>query len=193
MKFIGDLSKQDVAILQEYTSKAKTVLEFGVGGSTQIIAQSCSGYIHSIDTSSEWINTTLENFKRLSITQPVNFELLVDWLIYNDVNTYDVIFNDGIPKHRNMFSLQAWKLLNFGGVMIYHDSRIPSHIDDILCLYQKHWLEIESILVNHNDSNMTIIKKRLPVEYVNWNVAEDKPLWMQGLEKPPRNFLNLLK
>jgi hypothetical protein len=57
-KFVGDLSLQDAELLERYVTRAKAVLEFGVGGSTQIIAQSIpeGAKFASIDTDPSWID-----------------------------------------------------------------------------------------------------------------------------------------
>ena len=45
--FVGDLSIQDAKVLLDYASKAQRILEFGVGGSTQIFAQ-CNPSVYDL-------------------------------------------------------------------------------------------------------------------------------------------------
>lgn len=190
IKYIGDLSKQDVNVLVEYSSKANDILEFGVGGSTQVMAQASKGSMTSIDTAKEWIDLTKDNLNLLSINKNVKFEIYKDWKQRKDKNQYDLIFNDGISNLRRDFMEASWNLLKVGGYMIFHDTRVDVHKDSIIDLYIKKWSGIDSILVNTNDSNMTVIKKKSHTPYVNWNKEEGREAWMRGTGNRPANFLD---
>jgi predicted O-methyltransferase YrrM len=189
VRYIGDLSKQDVKVLVEFSTRSKNILEFGVGGSTQVMAQSTKGNITSVDTSIEWINLTKDNLNILGITKDVSFVIYDDWKRRNYNTKYDMIFNDGISNLRQEFMELTWDLLKVGGHMIFHDTRVNVHKDTIIDLYIKKWSEIEHILVNTDDSNMTVIKKKRHTPYVNWNKKEGREAWMRGTGNRPDDFL----
>jgi len=192
IKFIGDLSKQDVSVLIKYIKNASNILEFGVGGSTQIICKikkKSARYI-SIDTSQDWIDLTIDNLQLLSIKPDVTFYLYENWEQSIEGMTFDFIFDDGVPDLRKDFGLRVWKYLDIGGSLLSHDTRTIEHIKDVEAIIDNYYLEIDSILFNANHSNITVISKKLKEPYSNWNVVENKQAWEYGQGLPPINLWN---
>lgn len=178
---MGDLSVQDAKVLRRL-AKEKSVLEFGVGGSTQIFAQVSKSTL-SLDTDSSWIDKTAHNMSLLPSHNPVGM-ILYDQ--YDFSGSYDVIFVDGIPEKRLEFAKRAWGCLAHGGVMLFHDTRRFEYFREAAWIIQLYFSEIESIQVNDQDSNITVIKKRdRPLLYENWNETEGKPAWAYGIGERP--------
>jgi predicted O-methyltransferase YrrM len=185
IKFIGDLSLQDADVLAKYGRQSKSILEFGVGGSTQILSQCGSESFTSIETDPEWIALTSKRLEQIVEKTPVLF------YAYDDVDTviankqYDLIFVDGIPSLRRDFALRTWKNLKPNGVMIFHDTRRKQDFANAMHLTSNYFNEISIIEVNarasnNKSSNMTVIHKKELEPYVNWNYAENKPMWAYG-------------
>lgn len=174
--FIGDLSKADAEVLKHHAEKAENILEFGVGGSTQVIRNYAKGNVISFDTSSEWIDRTKENLKLLGIKKEVIFKAYDDEI----EDRYDFIFVDGKKPLREQFALRAWPYLRYGGFMAFHDTRKDFHIDYVTEIAKKHFRQIDTIEVNKFESNITVFKKRKALEYVNWNNSENRKPWQYG-------------
>ena len=181
IKFIGDLSTSDARVLYEVV-RAKRVLEFGCGGSTQILAQFATRVV-SVETEPEWIERTKRNLALLPATSAVEF------VIYDDLilgEQFDVVFVDGVPNKRLKFAEAAWPCLAKGGVMIFHDTRRFEYFKEAAWIAQLHFSEIMLIEVNKEESNLTLIHKReRPLHYVNWNEVEGKPAWAYGKAERP--------
>jgi hypothetical protein len=190
IKFIGALSKQDVSVFIKYAKKASNLLEFGVGGSTQIICKikKKSARFISIDTSQYWIDLTIDNLQLLSIKPDVTFYLYENWEQSIEGMTFDFIFDDGVHYLRKDFGLRVWKYLNVGGSLLIHDTRTIEHIRDVEAIIDNYYLEIDSILVNTNHSNITVITKKVIEPYSDWNLAENKQAWEYGEGVPPKNL-----
>jgi hypothetical protein len=185
IKFIGDLSLQDADVLAKYAKQSKFPLEFGVGGSTQIMSQCGCELVTSIETDTNWIQLThyrLTQIKEKSLVFFHNYDE-IDIVIKN--NQYDLIFVDGIDSLRNDFAVKTWKHLKSSGVMIFHDTRRKQDFTNAMYLASIYFNEIELIEVNAKasngiSSNMTIIHKKEYEPYENWNFTENKPLWAYG-------------
>jgi predicted O-methyltransferase YrrM len=180
-KFIGDLSLQDADVLCSYGRQAKRILEFGVGGSTQLFAQCKPSLFYSVETDQEWIGLTR---KRLDLipdkTNPVFF-------LYNNLpeitngQKYDLIFVDGVDDKRLDFAIKTWNSLDVGGVMIFHDTKRPQDFKNAAWVAQLYFNEISRMYINATasngkSSNLTVLVKKAHEPYVNWNYEENKPL-----------------
>lgn len=186
IKFIGDLSLQDAAILVKYARKSRSLLEFGVGGSTQILAQCTeASRIVSIDTDENWINITKSRLSQCLVKTPVDF------YTYNKKNsalsgkTFDFVFVDGVDSLRKEFALESWSLLQVGGVILFHDTRREKDFGIVTDLLNKWYNEVSLVEVNAEaesgiSSNITVIHKKEYVPYVNWNLSEGKDMWAYG-------------
>jgi spermidine synthase len=182
-KFIGDLSLQDADVISEYASKSKSILEFGVGGSTQLLAQSNADLIISVDTSTDWIELTKKRLNQIGNTSPVQ---IMDYTTKFDTN-FDLIFVDGVDNLRRQFAIETWQYLNTDGVMLFHDTRRLHDFQNTMSVAEQYFLEISKISVNVNasdgvSSNITILHKKQHAPYINWNWSEGKPLWAYALQ-----------
>ncbi len=190
-KFIGDLSKEDAALLEGYASKARSVLEFGVGGSTQIIAQSIPEWASflSLDTEREWREKTRLILRRLGVENRCVMIGYEDWPLDR---RYDLIFNDGKDALRKEFGLRSFPLLSIGGSLLFHDTRRAGDIQNVMAVVEKYFEEIESVSLNERvgrlSSNITVIRKKDMEPYTNWNATEGKQSWEVGYGPVPEEF-----
>lgn len=191
-KYIGDLSRCDAKLLELYASRARSVLEFGVGGSTQIIAQSIPSEASflSLDTDPRWIAVTRDNLRRLGVEDRCRLVRYGDWPM--DEHSFDLIFNDGESRLRRDFALRSFPLLSVGGVLLFHDTRRPQDVRNVLALIEVFFEEIASIRLNEQingvTSNITVVQKKIKEPYVNWNVVEGRPPWAFGQGDVPEDF-----
>jgi predicted O-methyltransferase YrrM len=159
MNYLGDLSKQDYEVLKDLALNSKNILEFGIGASTQILRNFSDGNLTSLETSPFWIDITKQNLNFLSIKKEVNF------LSYEEFNPtseqYDLIFNDGIDSLRNEFGIKSWQNLKIGGTIAYHDTRRRQDIQNVIDLVDNFKDEVESIIFNKDNSNITLVKKKI--------------------------------
>ena len=179
--YIGDLSKADAKILDGY--RDLDILEFGVGASTQIFAQNKHKSIISIDTHQGWTDL-VETFIDIEVdvlTKP-------DFCSYRELegitegsNQFDLIFDDGEASERERFALASWDSLKFGGKFLIHDTRRKAEQNLTSRMIAGFYPEIEKVEMNKNNSNISIITKRSPLTYDNWNVTESRAPWMYGL------------
>ena len=187
-KVIGDLSLQDAELLERYVSRARAVLEFGVGGSTQIIAQSLpeGAKFATIDTDPSWIAVTKERLAKLRVADRCSFLEYDGWMpgAMGVSPLFDIIFDDGVDHLRRQFALDSWVLLEPGGFMLFHDTRRFGDFVNVAWVMQSFFEEVEDVYCNQRvdgvSSNISVIKKKAREPYVNWNYSENKPLWMYG-------------
>jgi len=191
-QFVGDLSLQDADILAKYAKQSKSILEFGVGGSTQIFAQSLPDYILSLETNPDWVKLTQEKLDMIENKADVVFcnEETIGQHMQDKM--FDLIFVDGVGELRLEFAMQTWEFLSPGGVMIFHDTRRGGDFINLANVAAKFYTEVQRIDVNEAasngiTSNTSIIHKKIKEEYVNWNYEENKPLWAYGAEPMPKD------
>lgn len=191
IKFIGDLSISDVDLLVQYAKNSKNILEFGVGGSTQILSQCLPTKLISIDTDNAWIDIT-----KSRIENKIENKIVPEFYLYSEGLEaiknlkFDMIFVDGVPNLRSEFAVKTWNLLEIGGHMLIHDTRVQHNQEYGINVLHQYFNEVESIFVNQKNqngktSNMTVIKKKIDEPYVNWNNEENKPMWAYGAQMDP--------
>jgi predicted O-methyltransferase YrrM len=186
-KFIGDLSKQDAALLESYAENSRSVLEFGVGGSTQIIAQSIlpgTGFI-SLDTDDRWIEKTRVNLRRLGVEDRCRMLRYGDFPVTGE---FDLIFNDGCESLRREFALKSFPLLAVGGALLFHDTRRLPYVQNVMAVVETFFEEIEHVYLNIASSNITVVRKKAKQPYVSWNAVEQKLSWQVGYGEVPEEF-----
>lgn len=194
MKYIGDLSSQDAALLERYAKNANAVLEFGVGGSTQIIAQAISrqASFTSLDIDPKWIEVTQSHLSRLGVEARCQLLPYESWIANPSPSSFDLIFNDGLNTRRRDFALLSFPLLAVGGVMLFHDTRRSQDVRYVLDLVEAFFEEIEHVHLNERfqraSSNITAVRKKAKEPYVDWNLAEGRPPWAYGLGEVPEDF-----
>jgi len=183
MIYIGDISKKDYLVLKELAEKSQNILEFGVGASTQVISNYCTGDFTSIDTSDYWIEFTKKNIAHLEIKNCANF---MSYHSFKPKGEYDFIFDDGVDNLRNEFAINMWKHLKIGGYIAFHDTRRKQDISNVTNLILNYFNEIEDVNINKNGSNIIVIKKKIYEPYEEWNIAEERSdLLPKGYPKPP--------
>jgi predicted O-methyltransferase YrrM len=187
--YIGDLSANDALLLAKLAGKAKRILEFGAGASTQIFANySLPGTeLFSVETQEFWIARTEKNLERLEIRKPVRF---IHWNLQENPlqeieGVFDLIFVDGVDALRGLFMLAAWEKLPIGGIIATHDTRRHADFVRVNHFLAENWLEVESLQINVDDSNITVLKRGPLRQYVDWNAAESKLAWQHGVGEPP--------
>lgn len=189
MRYIGDLSSQDAQLLAEMAKGAEDILEFGAGASTQIFAQAAPATcrITSIETDPRWIERTRRNLALLGVTRPVTFRSWKEWLTASAAmpGVFDLIFDDGVDKLRAKFAMHAWPLLRIGGKFLFHDTRRSKDAKNVNALLAKHYLEVDTVAFNTRSSNITVLIKKAPEPWVDWNVVERRAKWEYGHEEPP--------
>ena len=199
MKFIGDLSKQDVSVLKR-CAKGKKVLEFGCGGSTQIFSQ-IAGSVLSLETHKGWIKVTKEIIAELG-GESYEIRFLNHVMDFKLTEKYDVIFVDGEWGKRLEFAIKAWPYLKEDGVMLFHDTRRDKDKNIVSKFFISKIKENLSLTFNYRNSNISVIKKGVErkvnennydLPYENWNEVEGKEKWMyNGMEERPTNWKELL-
>ena len=193
LKFIGDLSAQDAKLIEKYARGARSVLEFGVGGSTQIIAQSIpqSAHFLSLDTDPAWIAATELNLQRLGVQARCAMQRYEHWTPIPGEH-FDLIFNDGEPDLRLEFALRCFSHLRIGGFLLFHDTRGLHHVKNITRVIESFHESIGRVTLNEPvegiTSNITVIEKKVKEPYVNWNEVEGRPLWAFGHGVAPDDF-----
>jgi Methyltransferase domain len=180
--YLGDLSSQDAALLAEAAQHTQSILEFGVGASSQIFAQCAPPHaqLTSLDTSAEWIARTATILQTMGLQDRVRFRSYAEWTLAADENCYDLLFDDGADELRLDFAHRAWPRLKVGGKLIFHDTRRPRDYVNVLRFAAEHYLEISAIEANPDASNLSFITKQLPLGYENWNMVEGRSPVMIG-------------
>lgn len=180
ISYIGDISKADAELLCKLAIKSRKILEFGCGASTQVLAQYTVGEITSLDTDPNWITRTQENLQLLKVDNTVHFEDYYSFIPFD--NNYDLIFDDGADEFRLPFAFNTWANLIEGGYLLFHDTRRQKDVDNIAEFIKKYSPEIESVYINKDHSNITVIKKKKAEMYENWNETEGRKPWQSGYE-----------
>lgn len=185
--YVGDLSRNDAALLKELAEHAARILEFGAGASTQIFAAYSKGDVTSVETDPGWIDRTAQRVASLRASgtpaRPVSF---LRWRAHDgDVvldGAFDLIFVDGIDELREAFALMVWPRLAIGGVMAFHDTRrvrphgdaTTSDVENVCEVVVRYSPEVESVVLNAADSNITLVTKRAPLPLEDWNAVEGR-------------------
>lgn len=182
LKWVGDLSLPDADVLVHFGRKSKRVLEFGVGGSTHLLAQCKPDVLISLDTSKEWLDITNIKLAKIKDKTNVNLHEYADLqnIIDSQTEPFDLIFDDGIDELRLEFAKKTWNSLAVGGIMLFHDTRRQQDVANVLNTVLAFHEEVNGITLNIGDSfgntsNMSAIVKKVPEPYVNWNFNEGRP------------------
>ena len=186
LRYIGDISREDARLLASAAAGARRILEFGAGASTQVLAQSApdGAEIVTVETEPEWVERTRGNLRRLGISREVRF-LPYRGFWRESKGPFDLILDDGKDRLRADFAERAWPLLAVGGSMLFHDTRRPRDARTALRHVERVFLEVASVHLNPEGSNLTVVRKQAPLEYVDWNVAEGRARWEYGHAEPP--------
>lgn len=186
LRYIGDISREDARLLARAAAGARRILEFGAGASTQVLAQSApaGAEIVTVETKPEWVERTRANLRRLGISREVRFVPYRGF--WREVRgPFEVILDDGIDRLRGDFAERAWPMLAVDGSLFFHDTRRPRDARTALRHVERVFLEVASVHLNPEGSNLTVVRKQAPLEYVDWNVAEGRARWEYGHAEPP--------
>jgi predicted O-methyltransferase YrrM len=182
--YIGDISEYDALLLKKMAQAddIKSILEFGCGASTQVIAAYTNAKFISIDTADEWIDKTISNINLLEIKNMPLFYKYDDF----DFSTgnYDFVFNDGIDSLRNNFAYNIWSRINVAGILAFHDTRRNGDITMMMNFIINNIAEIEAVFFNYNESNISLIYKGLVKPYYDWQEKEGRMKWQNGNQEP---------
>lgn len=200
IKYIGDISKADAALLKVQASLPhyKSILEFGCGASTQVIAKykDKETKFVSIDTSKEWIDKTVDNLQYLGINPDI-----VEFCEYNLYmpllptigDKFDFVFDDGVDSHRREFAIRVWPYIKVGGALGFHDTRRAHDFRNVLETLANFQNEIGAVIFNANDSNITLVYKIAPRPYDNWQISENRQPFELGYGDIPEDYKKLMK
>lgn len=169
--FIGDLSKQDAQVLKELAEKHERIIEFGSGGSTQILGHYTKGKVISYETNEYWIRKTKNILLSMNI-ENVQFQ---PFKSVNDISVpeHDLLFVDGYREIRVQFSMAA--IDSNKAVIAFHDTRVRKYTEPLMPFVHLFWNRIKRIDVNYLDSNITVIQLRNePLVYEDWNKVEGR-------------------
>lgn len=183
--YIGCVSREDAEVLRDLAEKSSRILEYGSGASTQIFRAYSMGSVTSIESDPEWIAKTLHNLGQLNLTGVV----FRPYYGFEPVGDYDLIFIDNADELRLESAIKSWPHLAVGGTMAFHDTRRTephgrsktSDVQNVCALIERCSREIDSVTLNARDSNTTLIVKREPLPYVNWQASEGRTDAQMGL------------
>jgi predicted O-methyltransferase YrrM len=184
--YVGDLSRADARLLRALAEQSEFILEFGCGASTQIFAAYGRRSVDAVETDPAWIEKTRRNLAALDIRRPVAF---TSYLEFRPTRFYDLVFVDGIDELRQAFALAIWPSLSVDGLMAFHDTRrtephgesTTTDVQNVCAVIERYSTEIASVEFNRDDSNITVVAKRAPLPYEDWNLAERRTLQQIGL------------
>lgn len=187
MRFIGDLSHADAALLEEYARGATRILEFGSGGSTQVFAQAApqGARIVSVDTEQEWIDKTRAHLANIPGASAVEFWVYDGWREAAGAERFDLVFVDGFSPLRGEFAAAAWGYLEVGGHLLVHDTRWPIYARVVLEVVADRFLEVERLEPNERGSNISVVARGRREPFEDWHSMEGKELWQYGAGEPP--------
>ncbi|KKM67210.1 hypothetical protein LCGC14_1473420 [marine sediment metagenome] len=121
--------------LREYAEDAKSILEWGCGGSTIWLAQIAGGGIRSIEHDPVWAARVTDVLNALGDPPLVRLascwvDVVSDRATYSDLNgPYDLAFIDGKAEWRLDCLAACVKCVKPGGHIFLHDSqRYPSQL-----------------------------------------------------------------
>ena len=179
----GDLSRADVVALSIEAQKSlRGIFEFGIGGSTIILAASSIMPLRAYENAPEWIKRTknnLELYRDNLLTQPdiikINYRR-------PDFNRYlkkeyqahqpDLIFIDSVPGTRHRTFEVSFKAAVPGTRFMVHDTRLASMKKFLAGFMNKYLDQINFIKPCYLDSNITLLQKGNAHPYEDWNISE---------------------
>lgn len=188
IKYIGDISCRDAEVLAKIASEASSILEFGVGASTQVMASYKRGRMISLETDQDWVAKTKRNFTRLGIPQDAVDFRPYDGFPVQPTDRFDLIFDDGVDGYRRDFATKSWPLLSVGGLFCFHDTRRTGDVLNVCALLGAVSAEVEVVKFNVDHSNITTILKKTAEHFEDWNVIEKREPWQTGWGEPPEGI-----
>jgi len=165
----GDLSRADVVELVRLC-QGKRVVEFGMGGSTLILAR-CALSLDSYETDPHWHWLTAHRMKQIK-DKTCEPALVLGPDTPAGVPECDVIFVDGLSSKRDEW-MRLWRSAR--EAVVLHDSRVPGTWRSVVELLKDDesgtW--VDGIDFHVNQSNLLVVRRRPgPAAYENWNLTE---------------------
>ena len=124
----------------------------------------------SVDTNPTWVERTIKNLENLKITKQVTFK---DFRTFVP-DRYDLMLDDGVGPLRLEFALKNWRYLDVGGFMVFHDTRRLQDMLNVCRIIETFYPQIETVEINKNKSNLTVLKKQEPLYFEDWGVLEGR-------------------
>ena len=180
----GDLSKADVVVLTQLC-RNKTVVEFGIGGSTILLSQVAKKVI-SYEHDQAWIDKT-----QPKVGENVEIRLIAkDPQVVEGIGEEcDVLFDDGHSLLRAPFLLEFWPFIKECAIL--HDARMTYAGNCIKKFIDAFTIKNEPSKTNPGlpdnpftgslksidwcllESNMVVMNKRnCTLKYENWKISE---------------------
>jgi hypothetical protein len=172
----ADLSRHDVHVLHELC-RGKTVVEFGTGGSTLLLAR-FARVVVSYEHDKEWINfvhrAAVRRRKAGTRMCRIILEHVPDCMPPRSVPRVGVAFIDGRRDHRHFWVEFALRR-KIAPVIVLHDSRAEKS-PIAACQSLLTWpltLRIDRVAYHYKNSNHLVVWMRdRPALYENWNRIE---------------------
>jgi predicted O-methyltransferase YrrM len=191
VKFVGDLSRNDAKVLEAFGRASRSILEFGCGGSTQVLCQAMApgARMVSLETDPMWVDRTRSNLDILGVPRGA-YDLLpyAGWEAALEGRTFDLIFVDGVEEERDAFARAAFPRLEVGGWILYHDTRRRRDLRNLVELIMEHHTMVGEVRINFDQSNLSGFRRKLPERYENWNETEGRTGWKLGACEPPPDW-----
>jgi hypothetical protein len=168
----GDIARADTVGLH-MLCQGRSVVEFGVGASTMILARSAKPLI-TYDTSELWISKTQKNIAQLDhkTCEP-------EFVKFNEKSIptcppCEVLWIDGLPSARLAFALQNFdqssEMVILHGALRNRNSFGHRILSETL---QEKWEMIKSVELGYLDSHLLVLHKRKkPLIYYNYHQTE---------------------
>lgn len=189
--YIGCVSREDAFVLKTLAEMSPRILEYGSGASTQIFACYGTGKVISVESVDEWAYKTAAHLRNLvdDVTREVEF---VRYREFSEdlCPEVDLIFIDCADELRLLCAYASWPLLRVGGTMAFHDTRrtkphadaARSDVQNVCAVLAAFSPEVECVSFNACESNTTLVLKRAPLLYVDWQKSEGRTDAQMGLE-----------
>ncbi len=188
---VGQLGRHDIQVLAGLAKSSHKILEFGCGGSTLALAQFSppGARVTSIDSERAWIDKTRMNLERVGQKAKVDFLPYAGWEgRMGGWPWFDLIFVDGLESERLQFALNAWRTLQPGGTMAWHDCRWPQIVEMMLRLAGLNFQTVDVMSFCVLRSNITTITKKVEIPELNDPDKGRTDDWMSGTADLPGNW-----
>ncbi len=99
---------------------------------------------------------------------------------------HDVIIIDESNEWTLFELMDVWNQLRNGGYLLIRD--LPT-LRNTIQLAIRHWLEVDSVHPNWDQSDYSLLRKKAAEPYVNWNEVEERKAWETGHGEPDREAI----
>lgn len=177
-KIQGDLSRADVIVLHSLC-QGKRVVEFGMGGSTLLLAR-CASELDSYEPFENWYEATRKRIGQIpDKTAEVRLHKMeaekradgrFNVRFPASVPDCDVMFVDGQHEIRGIWLADFFHKAKR---ILVHDCRRAKDVQRAIEGFLQYFEWVDSVRFSVDGSNMMLIERRdRPLEWVDWNVTE---------------------